>query len=84
MEFQALLKRRTIRNFSQKPVEKADITAMIEAARCASCASNRQRLRYIGVVSPEKVAAILPHTFYTQEDTNLISLWAIRILLKST
>ena len=64
MEFQALLKRRTIRRFSQKPVEKADITAMIEAARCASCASNRQRLRYFGVVSPEKVAAILPHTFY--------------------
>lgn len=64
MEFQALLKRRTIRRFSQKPVGKADITAMIEAARCASCASNRQRLRYIGVVSPEKVAAILPHTFY--------------------
>ena len=37
---------------------------MIEAARLASCAANRQRLRYIAVVSPEKVAAILPHTFY--------------------
>ena len=64
MEFKELLKRRTIRRFSQKKVEKADIQAMIEAARLASCASNRQRLRYIGVVSPEKVASILPHTFY--------------------
>ena len=64
MEFKELLKRRTIRKFSQKKVEKADILAMIEAARLASCASNRQRLRYIGVVTPEKVAAILPHTFY--------------------
>lgn len=64
MEFQKLLARRTIRKFSQKPVEKADIAAMIEAARCASCASNRQRLRYIAVLSPEKVAAVLPHTFY--------------------
>ena len=64
MEFKELLKRRTIRKFSQKRVEKADIVAMIEAARVASCASNRQRLRYIAIVSPEKVAAILPHTFY--------------------
>ncbi len=64
MELKELLKRRTIRKFSQKKVKKADIQAMIEAARCASCASNRQRLRYIGIVSPEKVAAILPHTFY--------------------
>ncbi len=64
MELKELLKRRAIRKFSQKKVEKADIIAMIEAARCASCASNRQRLRYIGIVSPEKVAAILPHTFY--------------------
>jgi nitroreductase len=64
MELKELLGRRTIRKFSQKKVKKADIQAMIEAARCASCASNRQRLRYIGIVSPEKVAAILPHTFY--------------------
>ena len=64
MELKELLTRRTIRIFSQKKMEKADIKAMIEAARCASCASNRQRLRYICVISPEKVAAILPHTFY--------------------
>lgn len=64
MDFKNLLERRTIRKFSQKPVEKADIEAMIEAARCASCASNRQRLRYIAVLSPEKVSAVLPHTFY--------------------
>lgn len=64
MELKDLLKRRTIRKFDQKPLDQADILAMIEAARCASCASNRQRLRYIAVLSPEKVAAILPHTFY--------------------
>ena len=64
MEFKELLKRRTIRKFDQKPLNKSDILAMVEAARLASCASNRQRLRYIAVLSPEKVAAILPHTFY--------------------
>ena len=64
MELKELLNRRTIRKFARKPIAKADIAAMLEAARCASCASNRQRLRYIAVLSPEKVAAILPHTFY--------------------
>ena len=64
MELKELLKRRTIRKFSQEKVEKADIEAMIEAARRASCASNRQRLRYICTTAPEKVSAILPHTFY--------------------
>ena len=52
MELKELLKRRTIRKFAQKPLDKADILAMIEAARLASCASNRQRLRYIAVLSP--------------------------------
>lgn len=64
MELKELLKRRTIRKFDQKPLDQADILAMIEAARLASCAANRQRLRYIAVLSPEKVAAVLPHTFY--------------------
>ena len=45
MEFKELLKRRTIRKFDRKPLAKADIIAMIEAARLASCAANRQRLR---------------------------------------
>ena len=63
MEFKELLKRRTIRKFSQKRVEKADIVAMIEAARVASCASNRQRLRYIAIVSRKRLPRSCPIRF---------------------
>ena len=62
MDFHSLLERRTIRRFNQTALAKADFIALIDAARRASCAANRQRLRYIAVCSPEKVNAILPLT----------------------
>ncbi len=64
MDFHSLLVRRTIRRFNQTALAKADFIALIDAARRASCAANRQRLRYIAVCSPEKVNAILPLTRY--------------------
>ena len=64
MEFKEILKRRTIRFFKQQSLAKEDFNAMLEAARQASCASNKQRLRYIVVQTKELVDAILPHTAY--------------------
>lgn len=64
MEFQQLLTRRTIRLFQQRTLSEDDFIAMIDAARLAPCASNLQRLRYIAVLSKEKVEAILTHTSY--------------------
>ena len=46
MEFSALLKRRrTIRLFEQKAVADETLAALVDAARVASCASNKQRLK---------------------------------------
>ena len=64
MEFQEILQRRTIRRFQQKPLPEEDFRALLDAARLASCASNRQRLRYIVAREPGLVSAILPHTAY--------------------
>ena len=63
MEFSALLKRRrTIRLFEQKAVADETLAALVDAARVASCASNKQRLRYTVVRTPELVLEVLKHT----------------------
>lgn len=64
MEFAELLKRRTIRQFTQEPLTKEELRAILNAARLASCASNKQRLRYLVATEPELVGRILPHTAY--------------------
>ncbi len=64
MDFSELLKRRTVRRFDQKPLTRDEVRAILEAARLASCAANLQRLRYIAVMEPSLVAAILPHTAF--------------------
>ena len=54
MEFAELLAvRRTVRLFKQQPVSDGDLLKLIDAARQASCASNRQRLRYMVVRTPD-------------------------------
>ncbi|MBE6391238.1 MAG: hypothetical protein E7042_03430 [Lentisphaerae bacterium] len=63
MEFQELLKRRrTVRLFQQRPVEEATLVQLVDAARVASCANNKQRLRYTIVRTPELVLEVLKHT----------------------
>lgn len=63
MEYQELLKqRRTIRLFKQQPVPDELLARLVDAARVASCASNKQRLRYTVVRTPELVLEILRHT----------------------
>ena len=63
MDFNEILqRRRTIRRFAQTPVADNDLRALLEAARLASSAANRQPLRYIVVRTPELVAELLPLT----------------------
>lgn len=64
MDFSEVLKRRTIRQFTQEPLKKEDLCAILNAARLASCASNKQRLRYLVATESSLVAKILPHTAY--------------------
>ena len=64
MNFDELLKRRTVRRFLQKEIPVEKIKKILDAARCASCARNAQRLRYIAAVSTQKVEEIFPHTAY--------------------
>ncbi|MBR4220950.1 MAG: nitroreductase family protein [Victivallales bacterium] len=59
---EALLKRRTIRLYQQKPVPKEDLRFMIDAARQTSCASNLQRLRFVVVTTPSTVQEMLAKT----------------------
>ncbi len=58
----ALVERRTIRFYEQKPVAKEDLEFMIDAARVTSCASNLQRLRYVVAMEHALVDAIFEHT----------------------
>lgn len=54
--------RRTYRRFEQKEVASDIIAEILEAARLASSAANRQPLSYIVVKEAEKVAEVFEHT----------------------
>ena len=63
MDFEKLSPaRRTIRRFQQKNVPAAELRHLIDMARFASCGSNKQRLRYIIMQTPELVKAVFETT----------------------
>lgn len=62
--YELILKRRTIRKFENKPVEKEKITKMINAARLAPSAANMQPLKYIAVLTPGLCDKVFPLTKY--------------------
>ena len=63
MDFvETLLKRRSIRRFRQEKVSHDALTLLIEAARVAPCAANRQKLRFVAINSPALVDKIFPLT----------------------
>ena len=64
MEFDDILKRRTIRFFRQEPVPEAEIRYMLDAACLAASGGNRQPIRYLAIRRPELVKAIFDHTRY--------------------
>ena len=63
MELMELLKgRRTYRRFAQKEVSEEIIQEIMEAARLASSAANKQPLRYVVVQESGNVATVFSHT----------------------
>ena len=62
--YELILKRRTIRKFEQKAIEKDSIIKMINAARLAPSGANLQPLKFIAVTSPEMCDKVFPLTKY--------------------
>lgn len=63
MELMELLKtRRTYRRFLQKEVPQEVLDEILEAARLASSAANKQPLTYIVIRDPQKVEQVFGHT----------------------
>ena len=63
MQFcEVLAKRRTIRFFQQKKVEKEKIISLLNAARFSSCAMNKQILRYAAVTEKNMLKRIFDGT----------------------
>jgi len=50
----AIKKRKSVRNYLDKPVEDEKLSAVLEAGRLAPSASNRQEWRFVIVRDPEK------------------------------
>ncbi|MCD6368659.1 MAG: nitroreductase family protein [Thermoproteales archaeon] len=51
---EVIKKRRSIRRYKDKPLSKDQLMALLEAARLAPSAGNRQPWRFVVVVDPEK------------------------------
>lgn len=65
MDFEDILqKRRTIRLFQQKKVERKEIEALLNAARLSSCAMNKQVLRYAAVTEKNMLKKIFDGTLW--------------------
>ena len=64
MDWNELLKRRTVRFFKQIMPEEEALRAMLDAARCASSAANRQVLRYQVIRTPDLAEKIFRCTAY--------------------
>ena len=52
--FDAIRFRRSIRAYEERPVEREKIEKLLECARLAPSAKNRQEWRFIVVTDPEK------------------------------
>lgn len=70
--YELILKRRTIRKFENKPVEKEKLMKMINAARLAPSGANLQPLKFIAVVTPQlcdKVFSLTKYGGYLKDGT---------------
>ncbi|MCX7806229.1 MAG: nitroreductase family protein [Planctomycetota bacterium] len=56
--FEAIRTRKSVRSFKDRPVEREKIEKLLEAARLAPSASNRQEWRFVVVTDPEKRKAL--------------------------
>lgn len=55
---EAIKSRRSVRSFKPDPISEADLNAILEAARLAPSASNRQPWKFVVVRDPDKRAAL--------------------------
>lgn len=60
--YTAAMQRRSIRRFTQEPLAKDALQAMMEAARLSPTGVNRQPLQFAAVSSPALCHTIFPHT----------------------
>ena len=60
---QAILTRRSVRKYQDKPVEREKINACLEAARLAPSACNSQPWHYIVIDDPQVKAAFCQEAF---------------------
>ena len=59
--YETILKRRTIRKFNQKKIERPVLEKLINAARLAPSGANMQPLKYIIVDDADKVEEVFKH-----------------------
>ncbi|MFO8060428.1 MAG: nitroreductase family protein [Bacillota bacterium] len=55
---EAIQARRSVRNYKPDPVPESDLEAILEAARLAPSASNRQPWKFVVVTDPDRRAAL--------------------------
>ena len=68
--YNIILKRRSIRKFENKPVEKEKLEKMVNAARVAPSGANLQPLKYIAVTTPslcEKIFGLTKYAGYLKD-----------------
>jgi len=68
--FEVIKKRRSVRKFTDKPVEKEKILKIIEAARLSPSASNRQPWRFVAITDKELLYRVV------RESLGIINRWA--------
>ena len=59
---EAIEKRRTIRKFTQRKIDKAELHELIDCARLAAYGANLQPLKFRTVTDENEVEKIFPHT----------------------
>ena len=55
---EVIRKRRSVRSYESRPVERGKIERLLEAARLAPSASNRQEWRFVVVTDPQRRTAL--------------------------
>ena len=61
-----LYARRTIRKFSQEPIPKQILTRIVDVARLAPTANNRQPLRFLVIDDPDLCDQVFPYTHWAR------------------
>ena len=60
--YDAIMKRRTIRKFEQKKVDRADLIKLVDCARVAAYGANTQPLKFAVIDNEEMLKSIYPFT----------------------